>query len=203
MKFVVGENGRNTAKNLPRPRFVHHETHMEWPRRELGTPAVGGEHLTACTMRPPLQINTRAIFFQGLIGCDIKTTVKIRNVLFATFSYTYQLLLYIVATLTTFFVARYQLSNTLVTEAAACALRQFSVMVCSSLSVPKCCPPRHHFMRKEMKIRGNQVRIVWWVIKHFPSNNAAGASLLQLQCEAKHCHEGQYLMTIFLVICSE
>ena len=25
MKFVVGENGRNPEKNLPRPRFVHHE----------------------------------------------------------------------------------------------------------------------------------------------------------------------------------
>ena len=54
MKFVVGENGRNLEKNLPRPRFVHHETHMEWPRRELGTPAVGGEGLTACATRPPI-----------------------------------------------------------------------------------------------------------------------------------------------------
>ena len=36
MKFVVGENGRNPEKNLPRPRLVHHETHMEGPRRELG-----------------------------------------------------------------------------------------------------------------------------------------------------------------------
>ena len=35
-------------------------------------------------------------FFQGPIGHDIKTTVKIRNILFATFSHTYQLLLYIV-----------------------------------------------------------------------------------------------------------
>ena len=52
MKFVLGENGRNPAKNLPRPRFVHHETHMEGPRRELGTPAVGGERLTACAKRP-------------------------------------------------------------------------------------------------------------------------------------------------------
>ena len=52
MKFVVGENGRHPAKNLPRPRFVHHETNMEWPRRELGTPAVGGERLTACATRP-------------------------------------------------------------------------------------------------------------------------------------------------------
>ena len=53
MKFVVGENGRNPEKNLPKPRFVHHETHMEGPRRELGTPAVGGERLTACATRPP------------------------------------------------------------------------------------------------------------------------------------------------------
>ena len=53
MKFVVGENGRNPEKNLPRLWFVHHETHMEGPRRELGTPAVGGERLTACATRPP------------------------------------------------------------------------------------------------------------------------------------------------------
>ena len=49
---MVGENGRNPEKNLPRPHFVHHETHMEGPRCELGTPAVGGERLTACAMRP-------------------------------------------------------------------------------------------------------------------------------------------------------
>ena len=53
MKFMVEENGRNPVKNLPRPRFVHHETHMEGPRRELRTPAVGGERLTACATRPP------------------------------------------------------------------------------------------------------------------------------------------------------
>ena len=41
------------VKNLPRPCFVHHETHMEGPRRELGTPVVGGERLTACATRPP------------------------------------------------------------------------------------------------------------------------------------------------------
>ena len=56
MKFMVGENGRNPEKNLPRPRFVHHETNMEGPRRELGTPAVGGERLTAGAMRP-LRVN--------------------------------------------------------------------------------------------------------------------------------------------------
>ena len=53
MKLVVGENGRNPVKNLPRPRVIHHETHMEGPRRELGTPAVGVEHLTACATRLP------------------------------------------------------------------------------------------------------------------------------------------------------
>ena len=56
MKFVVGENGRNPSKNLPRPRFVHHETHMEGQRRELGTPAVGGERLTACATRLPFTV---------------------------------------------------------------------------------------------------------------------------------------------------
>ena len=57
MKFVVGENGRNPVKNLPRLRFVHDKTHMEGPRRELGTPAVGGERLIACATRPPFIIS--------------------------------------------------------------------------------------------------------------------------------------------------
>ena len=30
----------NSEKNLPMPRFVHHETNMEWQSRELGIPAV-------------------------------------------------------------------------------------------------------------------------------------------------------------------
>ena len=57
MKFVVGENGRNPDKNIPRPRFVHHETHMEGPRRELGTAVVGSERLTACATRPLIVCN--------------------------------------------------------------------------------------------------------------------------------------------------
>ena len=52
MEFVAGENGRNPEKNLPRLSFVHHETHMEWPRRELGIPEVGGEGLTAWNTKP-------------------------------------------------------------------------------------------------------------------------------------------------------
>ena len=48
MKFVAGGNGRNPKKNLPGFRFVHHETHMEWPRCELGITAEGGERLTIC-----------------------------------------------------------------------------------------------------------------------------------------------------------
>ena len=65
MKFLAGENGRNHEKNLPRPRFVHHETHMEWPRRELGTPVVGGERLTACATRPPFKFLLTFIFKYG------------------------------------------------------------------------------------------------------------------------------------------
>ena len=63
MKFVVGENGRNPEKNLPRPRLVHHETHMEGPRRELGTPAVGGERLTACATRPLVHLYLCEIYY--------------------------------------------------------------------------------------------------------------------------------------------
>ena len=71
MKFVVGVNGRNPAKNLPRPRFVHHKTHMEWQRRELGTPAVGGERLTACATRPP-RLDLRFLIMLGkeYIACS-------------------------------------------------------------------------------------------------------------------------------------
>ena len=40
MKFVVRGKREKPEKNLPRPRFVHHETHRDGPRHELGTPAV-------------------------------------------------------------------------------------------------------------------------------------------------------------------
>ena len=40
---------KNTDENLSGLRFVYHETHIWWPRCELGIPAVGGERLTACT----------------------------------------------------------------------------------------------------------------------------------------------------------
>ena len=56
MKFVVGENGRNPVKTYPDLLFVHHETHMEGQRRELGTPAVGGERLNACAKRPSMKL---------------------------------------------------------------------------------------------------------------------------------------------------
>ena len=63
MKCVLGENGRNPEKNLPKPRFVHHETHMEGPRHELGTPAVGDERLTACATRPPQKGHVKQSWF--------------------------------------------------------------------------------------------------------------------------------------------
>ena len=52
MKCVVGENGRKPVKNNTQTPFrPPRKTHMEGPRRELGTPAVGGERLTACATR--------------------------------------------------------------------------------------------------------------------------------------------------------
>ena len=47
MKFVAEENGKNPEKTLPRPRFVHHDTHMECPRRELGIPVQRWEERVA------------------------------------------------------------------------------------------------------------------------------------------------------------
>ena len=38
LKFVVGENGRNSEKNLSRPHFVH-ETHLEWPETRTRDPS--------------------------------------------------------------------------------------------------------------------------------------------------------------------
>ena len=54
IKFVAGENGRNTEKTLLRLCFVHHATQMEWPIRELGNPAMWGERLTACATEQPV-----------------------------------------------------------------------------------------------------------------------------------------------------
>ena len=48
----MGKREKHREK-LPRLRFVHQENHMKWPRRELGTPAVGGERLTACSTELP------------------------------------------------------------------------------------------------------------------------------------------------------
>ena len=76
MKFVVGENGRNPVKNLPRPRFVHHETHMEGSRCELGTPAVGGERLTACATRPPCNCLYSVIVLSGMMIMKGRENVK-------------------------------------------------------------------------------------------------------------------------------
>ena len=43
MKFLAGENGRKSEKNLPTHRFVHHETHMGDGKSSA---AGGGDHLT-------------------------------------------------------------------------------------------------------------------------------------------------------------
>ena len=45
--------GHEPRENLSRLRFVRHETHMEKPRREHGTPAEGGKRLTDRATRLP------------------------------------------------------------------------------------------------------------------------------------------------------
>src|SRR5258705_1834236 len=58
----------------------------------------------------------------------MKTAVKIKTVLFGTFRYTFQLLLYIVAVpIETFVVAWYQLSNTLVIEGSRLSIAGHTV----------------------------------------------------------------------------
>ena len=54
-KFVAGKTVRNHDKNLPRLHFVHHETHVQWPRRDLGTPTMEGERLITCATKPLIQ----------------------------------------------------------------------------------------------------------------------------------------------------
>ena len=54
IKFVVEVNGKNTKKNLSSLRSMHDETHVEWPGRELGIPAVRGERQVAWAMESPI-----------------------------------------------------------------------------------------------------------------------------------------------------
>ena len=80
-------------KNLLTSRFVHHETHMDWPRLELETPAVRGELLTACATESP-QSSTICIiltlkYWATLYKCKLqvfkvlkllKSTTEVKNV---------------------------------------------------------------------------------------------------------------------------
>ena len=76
---ICGRGKReNPMKNLLRLRFVHHETHMEGPRSELGTPAVGGERLTACTTRPP-KMNINKKLSTAKVQMKWQTSLKKNN----------------------------------------------------------------------------------------------------------------------------
>ena len=63
MKSAVGENGRNSEKIYPGPVSSTIKTHMDWTRRELGTPAVEGKQLTAYAMKPPNYVSISIIYF--------------------------------------------------------------------------------------------------------------------------------------------
>ena len=116
------------------------------------------------------QCNCVGYCFQGPNGRDIKTTVKIINILFATFSHTYQLLLYTVDAPTyTFVVAWYQLSYTLVVEASRMCFEPI-LYACLQLTVPKCCPPTTvSYEERDENHREPSPGRWWWVIEHFPS----------------------------------
>ena len=46
---ICGKEKREKPReNLPKARFIHHETHMKSPWRELGTQAMGDERQIAC-----------------------------------------------------------------------------------------------------------------------------------------------------------
>ena len=47
IKLLVRENGRNFEKNLPGPRFVHHETHMRVTEMRTRYPRGKGERLSS------------------------------------------------------------------------------------------------------------------------------------------------------------
>jgi hypothetical protein len=45
---------KNSGKNLSQCHFVHHKSHMDWPRDWTRASAVGGRRLTAWAMARPL-----------------------------------------------------------------------------------------------------------------------------------------------------
>ena len=140
-------------------------------------------------------------FFQGPIGRDIKPIVKIRNTLFATFSQTYQLLLYIVdvprldifcSVIPTFQYPRHRSQPPVL---SANSLRWCTVHCAKMLS------SHDRFMRgKRWKSQGAKSERMIVGDQTLSIKYASRASLLQLQCTAEHCHEeGLYLRTAFLV----
>ena len=145
------------------------------------------------------------IFVYLMFIGDIKTTVKIRNILFATFSYTYQLLLYVVDAPTyTFFVVwctnfqyprhRSQPPVLSVNSVSWSAAHCFKILSSYYRSI----------RGKRLKSQGAKSERMMVGDQTLPIKNASGASLLQLQYAAEHCHEeGQYVRTTFLVACSE
>ena len=83
MKFIVGENERSPEINLARLRFVHHETPMEWPKCELGTPAMEGERLSAWATEPPPDNLSKLL---NIIFCYmiLSSNIESRRVQFST-----------------------------------------------------------------------------------------------------------------------
>ena len=148
----------------------------------------------------------RLFFFQGPIGRDFKTTVKIRNILFATFSHTYELLVYIVHAPTCSDIFR----SVVPTFQNPCHRSQPSVLSTNSLcwSAAHCDKMLSSYDRfiqgRRWKSQGAKSGRMMVCDQTLSIKNASGASLLQVQYAAEYYHEeGLYLRTTSLVTCSE
>ena len=82
--------------------------------------------------------------------------------------------------------------------------RQSIHYLCLKLTVSKCCPPIHSFLcGKRWKSERTKSRL-YGGCQTFSIENAAGATLFQLQCAPEHCHEERQCLKItFLFACSE
>ena len=131
-----------------------------------------------------------AIFFEGPIARDIRTTVKIINVLFATFSYTYKLLL-----------SLHSRSSDVDNFRSVIPTFQYTpdrslppVLSANSLSWSKrkCCSPGHRFIRGKRWTRSSVgTRFLPWSPASWKSVLIRPASKFLHHC-LTYCHSWKF-----------
>ena len=127
--------------------------------------------------------------------------MKIRNVVFATFIHLSATSLHNRRSNVDIFPSVYQLTNTLVIEASRLCVHS---ILYAGLQLIHCLSQNVVLLDiVSYEEREEATSGLYGGDQSLPIENAAGASLLQLQCAAEQCHEGQCLMTTFLVARSE